>query len=114
VAPDLIPPVKGTIQSGFSPVDGRYGIEITASDESPVVAASDGTVILNIFVPGEGRIVQIQHADNLVSGYRRLSEAARGVGTRVKAGEIVGTAGTLVFELWYNGTPVDPLNYIVF
>ncbi len=114
VTPDLVPPVKGVIQAEFSPVDGRFGIEITTSDQSPVVAVREGTVILTVWTPGEGHLVQIQHADNLVSVYRRLSESQRNVGTRVKAGEIIGVAGPLVFELWYNGTAVDPLNYIVF
>jgi hypothetical protein len=114
VAPDLVAPVKGLVQRQFSPVDGMYGIEIGTADQSPVVAVRDGTVILNVWTSGEGYLMQIQHADNLVSVYRRLSKAEREVGTRVKAGEIVGVAGPLVFELWYNGTAVDPLNYIVF
>lgn len=114
-APDhLIPPVKGIVQSGFSPVDGRYGVEVTTADQSPVVAVKDGTVTLSAWTPGEGYLLQIQHADNLLSVYRRLSEARSNVGTRVKAGETIGVAGPLVFELWYNGTAVDPLNYIVF
>lgn len=113
-APLMVPPVKGVVQVGFDPVKGSYGVEIATADQNPVVAAMDGTVILNVPVPGEGRVVQIQHTGNLVSAYRRLSETVPGVGTRVKAGEIIGTAGPLVFELWYDGRPVDPLNYIVF
>jgi murein DD-endopeptidase MepM/ murein hydrolase activator NlpD len=111
---DLVAPVKGLVQKSFSPVDGMYGIEIGTADQSPVVAARDGTVTLKVFITGEGYLVQLQHADNLVSVYRRLTESGREVGSRVKAGEIVGVAGPLVFELWYNGTAVDPLNYIVF
>jgi murein DD-endopeptidase MepM/ murein hydrolase activator NlpD len=114
VAPGLVAPVKGLVQKSFSPVNGMYGVEIGTADQSPVVAARDGTVILSVFISGEGHLVQIQHADDLVSVYRRMSEASREVGTRVKAGESIGVAGPLVFELWYNGTPVDPLNYIVF
>jgi hypothetical protein len=111
---DFIPPAAGMIMSGFSPVDGRFGVEIATATASPIVAVREGSVILNVWTPDEGRIVQIQHADILVSVYRRLSEAPRSVGTRVEAGEIVGTGDRLAFELWYNGTPVDPENYIVF
>lgn len=114
VTPDLISPVKGIVQGEFSPVGGRYGVEIATADHSPVVAVREGTVILSVWTPGEGVLVQIQHADNLVSIYRNLSESGRSVGTRVKAGEIIGTAGPLTFELWYNGTAIDPVNYIVF
>jgi hypothetical protein len=115
VAPDpLVPPVKGIVQSEFSPGAGRYGVEIATVDQSPVVAVRDGTVTLSVWTPGEGYLLQIQHADNLLSVYRRLSNAQANVGARVKAGEIIGMAGPLVFELWYNGTPVNPANYIVF
>jgi murein DD-endopeptidase MepM/ murein hydrolase activator NlpD len=110
----LVPPIKGIVQSEFSPVDGRFGVEIATSDQSPVVAVRDGTVTLSVWTPGEGYLIQIQHSDNLLSVYRRLSEAQSNVGTRVKAGEIIGMAGPLVFELWYNGTAVNPLNYIIF
>jgi len=112
--PVMVPPANGVVQSGFDPVNGRFGVEITTADQGPVVAAMDGTVILSVLSPGEGRIVQIQHSGNLVSVYRRLTETVPGVGTRVKAGEIIGMAGPLGFELWYDGRPVDPLNYILF
>ncbi|MDR2883267.1 MAG: M23 family metallopeptidase [Alistipes sp.] len=114
VEPGLVAPVRGLVQRQFSPVDGMYGVEIGAANQSPVVAVKDGTVILNVWTSGEGWLVQIQHADNLVSIYRRLTESSHAVGTRVKAGESIGVAGPLVFELWYDGTAVDPLNYIVF
>jgi murein DD-endopeptidase MepM/ murein hydrolase activator NlpD len=114
VKPDLVSPAKGIIGAEFSPVDGRFGIEIVTADQSPVVAAREGTVILRTWTPGEGYLIEIQHADNLMSIYRRLLEAIPGVGTRVKAGEVIGVAGPLVFELWHNGTAIDPVNYIVF
>ncbi len=114
VEPGLVAPVRGLVQRQFSPVDGMYGVEIGTADQSPVVAVRDGTIILSVWTSGEGWLVQLQHADNLVSVYRRLTEAPRAVGTRVKAGESIGVAGPLVFELWYDGTAVDPLNYIVF
>jgi hypothetical protein len=114
VAADMVLPIKGVVQREFSPVDGLYGVEIATADQSPVVAARDGTVILNVWTPGEGYLVQIQHADNLVSIYRNMSESTIVVGTRVKAGEVIGSAGPLVFELWNNGTAVDPANYIAF
>ncbi len=114
-APDpLVAPLKGIVQSDFSPVNGRYGVEVGTADQSPVVAVRDGTVILSVWTPGDGYLLQIQHADNLLSVYRRLSDTQSIVGSRVKAGEIIGMAGPLVFELWYNGTAVNPLNYIVF
>jgi murein DD-endopeptidase MepM/ murein hydrolase activator NlpD len=114
VTPDLVAPAKGILGADFSPVAGRFGVEIVTADQSPVVAAREGTVIFNVWTPEEGYVVQIQHADNLVSVYRHLSETDSSVGTRVKAGEVIGVAGPLLFELWHNGTAIDPVNYIVF
>ncbi|MDR2913214.1 MAG: M23 family metallopeptidase [Alistipes sp.] len=114
VPSDFVRPAAGMISGGFSPVGGRFGVTIATAAGSPVVAVREGSVVLNVWTPDEGRIVQIQHADNLVSIYRRLSESSRVVGSRIEAGELVGTADIVEFELWYNGTPVDPQNYIVF
>jgi murein DD-endopeptidase MepM/ murein hydrolase activator NlpD len=114
VTPDLVPPAKGILGAEFSPVNGRFGVEIVTADQSPVVAAREGTVIFNGWTPEEGDVVQIQHPDKRESVYRHLSETIPGVGTRVKAGEVIGVAGPLIFELWHNGTAIDPVNYIVF
>ena len=132
VANDLIPPAQGLVQTRFSPVNGRYGVEIVTTSNHPVVAVRDGSVILSIWTPEEGYIMQIQHPDNLVSIYKRLSLPQHTIGERVRAGESIGIAGNtgegeagvagtgaglyspLEFQLWYNGTPVDPENYIVF
>ncbi len=122
---DLVPPVQGLVQTHFSPIQGRYGVEIITTANHPVVAVREGSVIMSTWTPDDGNIIQIQHPDNLVSMYKHISQVQRNVGSRVRAGEIIGVAGDpgrqgfdasgpLVFELWYNGTPVDPENYIVF
>lgn len=113
-APELVPPAKGVVGKAFSPVDGNFGVEIVTQTDSPVVAVRDGSVISSVWSPQAGWTVGVQHADNLVSVYRRLSGVEKPVGTRVKAGEIIGVASPLEFELWYNGTAVDPQKQIVF
>ncbi len=113
-AVELVPPARGVVRTPFAPVDGHFGVEIATPADSPVVAVRDGSVISSVWSPEVGWTVQIQHADNLVSVYRRLTQTEKGVGTRVKAGEIIGTASPLEFELWYNGTAVDPEKQIVF
>ncbi len=122
---ELVPPASGLVQSRFNPVGGRFGVEIATASNQPVVAVREGSVILSVWTPDDGYIVQIQHQNNLISVYKHLSEVLPSVGTRLQAGEIIGyngsvdsevpgSAGPLKFELWYNGTPVDPENYIVF
>ncbi len=129
IAAGLIPPAQGLVQTRFSPVNGRYGVEIVTASNYPVVAVRDGSVIMNIRTLEDGHILQIQHPDNLVSIYKHISEPRHAIGERVRAGENIGIAGStgegsatgtdhshspFEFELWYNGTPVDPENYIVF
>jgi hypothetical protein len=127
---DLVAPASGLVQTKFDPMHGRFGVGIATTANHPVAAVRDGSIILSVWTPGSGNVVQIQHSDNLVSVYRRVSGLKGGVGSRVKRGEIIGiagsvapadgsdtgtgTAGPLEFELWYNGTAVDPENYIVF
>lgn len=124
---DLVPPVTGPVVSHFNPANGHFGIEVLTKSNQPVVAVREGSIILSVWTPEDGNIVQIQHPDNIVSVYKRVSQIQRGVGSRVRAGEIIATtgengsaeepgvaAGAFGFELWFNGTAVDPEIYIVF
>lgn len=121
---DLQNPVRGIISSNFSPKDSRFGVAVATASNEQVLAVGDGTVIFSSWAPGEGYTVQIQHADNLISLYRHLSQSMVTVGGRVRRGEVVGFTidgssdeeGKWLFELqlWHNGMPVDPENYIVF
>lgn len=116
-------PVKGVITSVFNVPQGHYGVDVVAAPNEAVVAVADGTVILSTWTLETGHVIQIQHDDNLLSIYKHNSQLLKKQGARVKAGEtiaIIGNSGELTtgphlhFELWYNGTPVDPQKYIVF
>ncbi|MDR0908105.1 MAG: M23 family metallopeptidase [Rikenellaceae bacterium] len=122
---DLITPVQGLVQGSFNPPKGDYGIVVRTTADQPVVAIREGSVTMSVWTPTEGNIVQIQHPDNMTSVYKGLSQVGVSLGSRVKGGEIIGVAGEVSeegtktprpfgFELWYNGTPVDPETYIVF
>lgn len=116
-------PVRGTVIAGFNMASGHYGIDVAADEGETVKAVFDGTVVMASFTSGGGNVIQIQHPNNLVSIYKHNSVLLRRVGDRVKAGEsiaIIGNTGELSdgphlhFELWYNGAPLDPLEYIAF
>ena len=80
--------------------------------------------MLSLWTPETGYIIEVQHAGNLLSVYRNLSQSLVTPGQRVRRGEVIGTntealadagdAKILTFELWNNGKPVDPEGYIVF
>jgi murein DD-endopeptidase MepM/ murein hydrolase activator NlpD len=70
-----------------------------------------------------GYTIGIQHNWNLISFYKHNSVLLKKTGDRVKAGEpiaIVGNSGEqttgthLHFELWINGSSVNPRDYISF
>jgi len=119
----LFKPVNGTISSIFNPKEGHYGIDLVAPKDDPVKAVLDGTIIAAAFTADDGNIISVQHANNLISVYKHNSVLLRKVGDMVKAGEsiaFIGDSGEnsegphLHFELWENGAPVNPTQYLSF
>ncbi len=119
----FFPPIQGVISSHFNPSEGHYGIDIVSEKEEPIKATLDGTVIFAKWTLSTGYTIGIQHTNNLVSVYKHNSSLLKREGSHVKAGEviaIIGDSGTLStgthlhFELWFDGTPINPLDYIAF
>jgi len=116
-------PLKGIITSEFDLAHQHYGIDIVSKKNEAVKATLDGTVIFSEWTVETGHIIGIQHQGNFISVYKHNSVLLKKQGNIVKAGEaiaIVGESGELStgthlhFELWYNGTPVDPKEFIAF
>jgi murein DD-endopeptidase MepM/ murein hydrolase activator NlpD len=119
----FFPPVKGAVTSRFDAATKHFGIDIVAGTNEPVKATLDGTVVLSNFTSETGYVLAIQHGNNLLSFYKHNSALLRKTGDFVKAGEVVAIIGNtgelstgphLHFELWFNGTPIDPSRYIPF
>lgn len=119
---EMITPVEGIVFQHFDARQQIYGIKITTAAQAEVAAVEGGTVILSVWSPENGHIVQIQHAGNLLSVYRNLSRSNVAPGQRVRAGELIGATADnsrtenkpFEFELWSDGKAVDPEAYIVF
>lgn len=116
-------PVKGMVTHSFNMAAGHYGVDVAAKENEFIKAALDGTVVFAGWTANDGYVIQLQHANNLMSVYKHNSDLTKHVGDHVKAGEpiaIIGNTGEsststhLHFELWYNGTPVNPQDYILF
>lgn len=119
----FFPPLNGIITNHFNPAQRHFGIDIVADKGEPVKATLDGTVIFSTWTLATGYTIGLQHANNLISVYKHNSNLLKAEGSFVKAGEviaIIGESGTistgthLHFELWFNGNPINPLDYIVF
>jgi murein DD-endopeptidase MepM/ murein hydrolase activator NlpD len=116
-------PVKGIITSSFNLREEHYGTDVAAKENEFIKATLDGTVVFAGFTNNDGYVLQVQHNNNIVSVYKHNSELMVKTGDYVKAGRpiaIVGNSGEtssgphLHFELWYNGSPINPQDYIVF
>ncbi len=116
-------PLKGVTVNGFGSSQGHYGIDIVAGPEARVSSVLDGTVFFAGWTVETGYVIGIQHANNMVTFYKHNSLLLKKVGDRVKAGEAIANVGNsgeyttgphLHFELWYNGVPLNPAEYMDF
>ena len=115
-------PTRGMISSAFDANGKHFGIDIAANPNESVLATLDGTVILSTYTAETGYVIQIQHAQNIVSVYKHCGSLLKKVGDTVKAGEAIALVGNtgekttgphLHFELWSKGRALDPSKYIV-
>ena len=116
-------PLKGIVSGSFKSSEEHYGIDIVGPENEAIKTTLDGTVILATWSSETGYTITVQHSNNLISVYKHNSVLLKKVGDNVKAGEaiaIIGNSGEqttgphLHFELWYNGNPIDPQDYMVF
>lgn len=116
-------PLKGLITSNFNASSGHNGIDIVAKKNEAIKATLDGTVIFASWTLKTGYTIAIQHKENLISVYKHNSALMKREGDHVKAGEVIAIVGEtgelstgphLHFELWLNGSPVNPKDYMVF
>ena len=119
---ELATPVEGIITDRFDIRNGNFGIRIAAAASDRIAAVDNGTVVLSLWTPETGYMVELQHAGNLLSVYKGLSQSLVTKGQTIRAGELIGynaeaeqgEVRLFEFELWNNGKPVDPEGYIVF
>lgn len=119
---ELAKPVEGIVTTHFNLTEGCYGVKIAAAAGDRVAAIDGGSVIQSLWTPENGYTIIIQHAGNLISIYRNLSQSLVSTGQAIRAGEQIGYSAEaengevklFELELWNNGKPVDPEGYIVF
>jgi len=119
----LFPPVNGTISEAYNVREKHYAIDIVVAKDTPIKATADGTVIFAEWTTETGYVVIIEHSYSLISVYKHNASITKSQGDLVKAGEVIATAGStgefstgphLHFELWSDGYPINPTNFIDF
>jgi murein DD-endopeptidase MepM/ murein hydrolase activator NlpD len=115
-------PVRGVFTSPFGYRWGRLhaGVDIGASNGTPIYAADGGRVVLSGWTGGYGNYTCIQHTASMSTCYAHQSRYATSAGAQVKRGQLIGYVGNtghsfgdhLHFEVRINGNPVDPAPYL--
>ena len=101
---------------GFHP-----GVDFGAAMGTPIHAAGDGTVVFAAWEGGYGNYTCISHGHNVATCYAHQSAVLVKVGDPVTRGQVIGLVGTtgystgphLHFEVRVDGTPVDPMPWLL-
>lgn len=119
----LAAPATGILIQGFDMAKNHYGIDIQNKKNTIITSVAEGIIIYTGFDPTNGNTMVIQHPGNIISIYKHNEVLLKSVGAKVNMGEAIAKMGSsgqdrmqnahLHFELWYNGFPVNPLDYIV-
>ncbi|RKN82785.1 M23 family metallopeptidase [Ulvibacterium marinum] len=119
----LFPPVNGTISEQYDAEKRHFAVDVVAPRDTPVKAVANGMVIFSEWTADTGYVMILEHEDGLLSVYKHNGSLSKVQGDIVRAGEVIASVGNtgkfttgphLHFEIWDNGTPVDPMNFIDF
>jgi murein DD-endopeptidase MepM/ murein hydrolase activator NlpD len=124
-----IRPTTGWMSSGFgyrtSPFTGlrefHRGVDIATRQGTAVIAPADGVVTFTGNKGGLGKMVIIDHGHGKITRYGHLKKWLVRRGGRVERGDKIGLVGNtgrstaphLHYEVYLNGIPVNPANYIL-
>jgi murein DD-endopeptidase MepM/ murein hydrolase activator NlpD len=116
-------PVKGEITSNFNSKDKHFAIDIAVVKNTPVKAVADGTVVFSGFTADTGYVIILEHSQGFLSAYKHNETLFKEQGDLIKSGEVIANSGStgnlttgphLHFELWSDGYPVNPTDFIDF
>lgn len=119
----FFPPVEGVITQSFDEKNRHYGTDIVAKANAKVATVLDGVVVFTDWTVKTGNVIQVQHANDLLSIYKHNSTLLKKQGDYVRAGEVIAVVGNtgedtsgphLHFELWRAGNPLNPEDFIKF
>ena len=110
-------PIKGDITQAFNFEENHFALDIAADIGTPVKSILDGKILFSEWSVDTGHVIIVDHGDNIVSVYKHNSKSLKEQNDFVQAGEVIAYSGNqgslssgphLHFELWKNGTPIDP------
>ena len=99
----------------------HHGVDLAAPSGTPIYATRSGVVTTASYeAGGAGNYVSINHKDGFSSIYMHMTRYVVYSGQYVYAGQVIGYCGStgastgphLHFGIYYNGSSVNPANYI--
>ena len=100
----------------------HQGVDLAGPEGTPIYASRAGTVTTATFGKSAGYYVTINHGDGFSSVYMHMTHYVVSKGAKVSQGQVIGYMGStgvstgnhLHFGISYNGSYVNPANYIAF
>lgn len=121
-------PVTGSVVSTFGPrihpiynIERQHnGIDIDAEKGTEITAVMEGKVKTAGFDHEMGNVICIEHGGGLETVYGHCDKVFVKTGQEVLDDQVIATVGEtgitsgphLHFEVWLDGEPVDPMNFI--
>ena len=108
------------MESVFSNVDNLHGgIDIVASEGTPIRATSSGVVVFSGWTYEMGNLIVLYHGDDYITHYGHNQQNIISRLDIVKKGDVIGYVGNtgissgphLHFEIWKGDKSIDPLIY---
>lgn len=98
----------------------HYGVDLAGPIGTPIVATRSGVVTTAAFDSSAGYYVNIDHQDGFSSKYLHMTHYIVSAGEYVSAGQVIGYMGStgtstgshLHFSILYNGSHMNPMDYI--
>jgi murein DD-endopeptidase MepM/ murein hydrolase activator NlpD len=118
----LLTPVDGFVTQGFDPSRNHFGIDIAAQRGTPVYAPGDGVVLFAGWTYEDGNMLIIAHGGGYATVYKHNQTLLKNTLNAVRRGEPIALLGStgktsaghhLHFEVWRNGVPQDPNDFLL-
>ena len=119
----LFSPVVGKVTSGFDFGSKHFGIDVALPLKTPIKAVAGGTVVFAEWTVQTGFVIILKHTFGLISIYKHNDSGLIKQGDLIEPGQVIGFSGNtgelttgphLHFELWREGNPINPQDYINF
>lgn len=119
----LFAPVRGPITEKYNSKEKHFAVDIALAKNTPIKAVANGTVIFADWTPTNGNVIILRHNNEILSVYKHCESLTISQGDVIRTGEVIAIAGSsgeqstgihLHFELWKDGYPIDPTQFIDF